>query len=71
MGIIGANIEKGLSEQIRVRQEKLGMPIPDTDSIVYNNSKTSWLRVASSVDITDPTALGISDLVTSKNNALA
>ena len=34
MGIIGANIEKGLSEQIRVRQEKLGMPIPDTDSIV-------------------------------------
>ena len=71
MGIIGANIEKELSNQIKVRQEKLGMPIPDTDSIVYNNSKTSWLRVASSVDITDPTALGISDLVTSKNNALA
>lgn len=71
MGIIGEKIELGLSNQIKVRQEKLGMPIPDTDTIVYTNSKTSWLRVASSVDITDPTALGISDLVTSKNNALA
>jgi len=44
MAIIGENIELGLSNQIRIRQTKLGEPTPSTDTIVYNNSKTSCLR---------------------------
>ena len=61
MGIIGENLDLDLSKQIKVRQEKLGHMARDTDDIVYNNSKTPWIRVASSVDITDTNLAGLGD----------
>ena len=71
MSIIGEDIELGLSKQIKVRQEKLGEPIPSTDTIVYNNSKTPWFRVASSVNVSSAAAAGIKDLGTFKGADLA
>lgn len=61
MGIIGENLEIGLSNQIKVRQEKLGNPTPTTDNVIYNNSKATWVRVASSVDVLDTTLSGLGD----------
>jgi len=71
MGIIGEKIEIDLSNQIKIRQEKLGAPIPSTEDIIYTNSKTSWLRVASSVDVNNPELAGIGDLGISKGDQLA
>lgn len=71
MGIIGENIEIGLSDQIKIRQEKLGAPIPSTDTIIYTNSKTAWLRVASSVDVNNPELAGIGDLGIAAGDQLA
>jgi len=53
MGIIGENVVGGLTQQIKVRQEKLGKTQLDPEDIIYNNSNTSWLRVASSVNVKD------------------
>ncbi len=71
MGVIGENIELGLSNQIKIRQEKLGAPIPDTDTIVYTNSKTSWLRVASSVNINNINEARLDGLGVGSGNQLA
>jgi len=71
MGIIGEKIGIDLSNQIKIRQEKLGAPIPSTEDIIYTNSKTSWLRVASSVDVNNPELAGIGDLGISKGDQLA
>ena len=70
MGIIGENLEIGLSNQIKVRQKKLGNPTPTTEEVIYNNSKTTWVRVASSVDILDSTLSGLGDF-TSNGSELA
>lgn len=53
MAILGSNVVRGLTQQIKVRQEKLGKKQLDPDDIIYNNSNTSWLRIASSVNITN------------------
>ena len=71
MGIIGETIELGLSNQIKIRQEKLGAPIPSTDTIIYTNSKTAWLRIASSVDVNNPELAGIGDLGIAAGDQLA
>lgn len=49
--IIGADFSPELIRQINTRQTKLGNPQPTPDDIIYNNSKTSWLRASSGVDI--------------------
>ena len=59
--IIGENLDENLTKQINVRQEKLGKPFLDPDDIIYNNSGTSWLRVASSVNIDDVDLAGLGD----------
>ena len=61
MGIIGENISPDLIKQIDIRQEKLGKAVLDPQDIIYNNSNTSWLRVASSVNIEDPELAGLGD----------
>jgi len=61
MGIIGENLEPGLIKQIKVRQEKLGKTQLDTDDIMYTNSNSSWLRVASSVNVNDVNLAGLDD----------
>lgn len=63
MGIIGENLEIGLSNQIKVRQKKLGNPTPTTEDAIFNNSKATWLRVASSVDINDTNLAGLGDFI--------
>lgn len=59
--IIGANFSPDLVTQIKVRQEKLGKPNPEIDDILYTNSKTSWLRVSSGVDINDWSKTGLGE----------
>ncbi len=49
--IIGDDFSPDLIAQINKRQTKLGNPNPKSDDIIYNNSKTSWLRVSSGVEI--------------------
>ena len=71
MGIIGENIALGLSNQIKIRQEKLGNPTLSTDDIIYNNSKTSWLRVASSVNVRNAKSAGVGDMRIPEGNSLA
>jgi len=61
MGIIGENVVEGLTQQIKVRQEKLGKTHLDSEDIIYNNSNNSWLRVASSVDVTDASLANLND----------
>lgn len=62
MAIIGENLDLSLSNQIKVRQEKLGAPTLSTEDLAVFNSNTSWLRVVSSVDITSAEAAKLSDL---------
>lgn len=61
MGIIGENLEPNLIQQIKVRQEKLGKTQLDADDIMYTNSNSSWLRVASSVNVNDIDLAGLND----------
>jgi len=61
MGIIGENLDQDLINQIDIRQSKLGKPVLDHNDIIYNNSNTSWLRVASSVDVEDTQLAGLDD----------
>ena len=57
----GANFSPDLVTQIKVRQEKLGKSDPGVDDILYTNSKTSWLIVASGVDINDWSKTGLGE----------
>lgn len=60
--IIGADFSPNLISQINTRQTKLGNPKPTSDDIIYNNSKTSWLRVSSGVDIPgNASSVGLGD----------
>ena len=61
MGIIGENLDQSLINQINIRQSKLGKVNLDHNDIIYNNSNTSWLRVASSVDVDDTQLAGLDD----------
>ena len=61
MGIIGENINTNLIQQIDIRQQRLGKSVLDPQDIIYNNSNTSWLRVASSVDVYDDELAGLGD----------
>ena len=61
MGIIGENLTTSLINQINIRQSKLGKVNLDHNDIIYNNSNTSWLRVASSVDVDDTQLAGLDD----------
>jgi hypothetical protein len=49
--VIGLNIEEGVHKQIKKRQEKLGQTDITPDIIQYTNANSSWMRLASSVDL--------------------
>ena len=52
MAIIGEKLKKYVSDQIKVRQEKLAPDYKKTDGdLVYFNSKTSWIKLASAVEV--------------------
>ena len=48
--IIGENINLNVQEQIEIRQNSLSSSNKTSDDLHYQN-KTSWLRLASSVDL--------------------
>lgn len=49
--LLGKSHKQYVQDQIRVRQEKLGKPTKSNNDISWLNDKTSWVRLASSVDI--------------------
>jgi hypothetical protein len=51
--VIGLNIEEGVRKQIKKRQEKLGQTDITPDIIQYTNANSSWMRLASSVDLNE------------------
>jgi hypothetical protein len=62
--ILGNGFDKYVIDQIKIRQQKLGLinSIPD-DILKWSHGKTAWLRLASSVDIDK-------DINPAKNNIL-
>ena len=56
MNIVGENFPKKIVEQIKIRQEKKGVlnrnPNGDPSLLVWQNSNTGWVKVISSVNIT-------------------
>lgn len=53
--LLGKSHRKYVQEQIRIRQEKLGNRQKTSEDIDWMNSKTSWVRLASSVNIENST----------------
>ena len=51
-----------LIKQIETRQNKLGKTSLDPADIVYNNSRTAWLRMASGVDLKDASKAGLGNI---------
>ena len=49
--LLGKSHKQYVQDQIKVRQEKLGKTAKDNNDISWMNDKTSWVRLASSVDI--------------------
>lgn len=53
--LLGKSHKQYVQDQIKIRQEKLGKTTKDNNDISWLNSKTSWVRLASSVDIKNTT----------------
>ena len=51
--IVGKDHLDFVKSQINVRQTILGRSIKDSEDVVWENGKTSWVKLMSSVDITD------------------
>ena len=56
--IIGEGFETFISEQIETRQKILGSINKSPEQLVWENSKTSFVKLVSSADITDFTVFG-------------
>ena len=53
--LLGKSHKKYVQEQIKIRQEKLGKSNKDSTDISWMNGKTSWVRLASSVNVENST----------------
>lgn len=62
MSIIGENFDPNLIKQIETRQDKLGQTSLAPADIVYNNSRTAWLRMASGIDLKDASKAGLGNI---------
>lgn len=49
--LLGKGHKQYVQDQIKMRQEKLGKTIKDNQELSWMNSKTSWVRLVSGVDI--------------------
>lgn len=49
--IIGDNFRDWVTNQVNIRQEKLGAFNKDESNLVWQNNKTSWLRLISAVSV--------------------
>jgi lysozyme len=54
MNLIGESFEDFVNTQIKVRQTKLGLTTRDNENLVWQNSKTGFIKAISCVDIVDP-----------------
>ena len=52
MNILGRPFAPWVTKQIETRQQSLGYVDYDANDLLYQNNKTPWIRLASSVDIT-------------------
>ena len=59
--IIGEPFGKGIKKQVEVRQQKIGQINRDQNILSWANSKTAFLRLASSVNIDDELAKNFGD----------
>ena len=55
--IVGKDHLKYVKSQINVRQGILGKPLKDPEDIVWENGRTSWVKLISSVNIADEQVL--------------
>ena len=55
--IIGSSHKDYVKDQIKTRQEILGKSSRTSEDITWMNGRTSWIRLASSVDIKDSNIL--------------
>ena len=55
--IVGKDHLKYVKSQINVRQGILGKPLKDPEDIVWENGRTSWVKLISSVNISDEQVL--------------
>ena len=53
--IVGDPLNENVKKQINIRQSKLGKINRDNEDLLFYNSKTAWLRLASSINV-DKTA---------------
>ena len=51
--IVGEDHKKYVHDQIKTRQKILGSSLRDNEQLTYINSRTAWIRVVSSIDISD------------------
>ncbi len=68
MGIIGTPFEEWVEKQIEERQKIFGSSTKTPEQILYMNNRGAWLRIASSVDLSEEKAqeLNIDGLAGSK-----
>lgn len=68
MGIVGTPFEGWVEKQIEERQKIFGSSTKTPEQVLYMNNRGAWLRVASSVDLSEEKAqeLGIDSLAGSK-----
>ena len=59
--IIGEPFGKGIKKQVEVRQQKIGQINRDQNILSWANTKTAFLRLASSVNIDDELAKNFGD----------
>ena len=61
MGIVGTPFEGWVEKQIEERQKIFGSSTKTPEQVLYMNNRGAWLRVASSVDLSEEKAqeLGI------------
>jgi hypothetical protein len=51
--IIGESFKPYVKSQIKIRQQKIGTLQKNNDILVYENNKTSWLRLTSGINVTE------------------
>lgn len=68
--MLGKEISPYVAAQINIRQKKLGLPKRETEDLSILNSKTCWVKMASSVNVTD-TAIWDDTSVTGENSGIS
>ena len=53
MAIIGEDLKDYVWEQIITRQDYLGAKKKNDDNLIFFNAKTSWVKFASGVSVTE------------------